>query len=76
LQNRGPVELVAQITGMPLEPVVLGGYQKVLVGLRRKPDAVTAVWKNLYIRSTENLTLTHALAEMGRQDPPSTSTQP
>jgi hypothetical protein len=62
LHNRGPVELTAQIAGMPLEPVTLGAYQKVLVGLRRKPDAVTIIWKNLYIRSTENLTTTHALA--------------
>jgi len=62
LQNRGPVELIAQISGMPIEPVTLGSYQKVLVGLRRKPDAVTIIWKNLYIRSTENLTTTHALA--------------
>jgi len=60
LQNRGPVPLTAQITGVPVEPVTLGSYQKVLVGLRRKPDAVTIVWKNLYIRSTENLTTTHS----------------
>jgi hypothetical protein len=62
LQNRGPVELTAQIAGMPVEPITLGSYQKVLVGLRRKPDAVTVVWKNLYLRATENLTTTHALA--------------
>jgi hypothetical protein len=59
LENRGPVPLTAQITGMPLEPVTLGGYQQVLVGLRRKPDAMTIIWKNLYIRSTENLTTAH-----------------
>jgi len=64
LQNRGPVELTAQIAGMPLEPVTLGSYQKVLVGLRRKPDTATIIWKNLYIRPTENLTTTHSLAEM------------
>jgi hypothetical protein len=41
---------------------------KVLVGLRRKPDVVTAIWKNLYLRSTENLTTTHLLAGLGRQE--------
>ncbi len=76
LQNRGPVALTAQITGMPLEPVTLGSYQKVLVGLRRKPDVATVVWKNLYIRSMENLTTTHTLAEIDRQDPPSASAKP
>ena len=68
LQNRGPLSLIAQITGMPVEPVTLGGYQKVRVGLRRKPEAVTVVWKNLYLCSTENLTTTHALAEVGKQN--------
>jgi hypothetical protein len=62
LHNRGPVPLTAQIAGMPVEPVTLGAYQQVLVGLRRKPDAVTIIWKNLYIRSTENLTTTHTTA--------------
>jgi len=61
LQNRGPVELTAQISGMPLVPVVLGPYQKVLVGVRRIPNTVTIAWKNLYIRTTENLTTTHSL---------------
>jgi len=69
LENRGPVKLVAQITGMPVEPITLGSYQKVVVGLRRKPEAVTVVWKNLYIRSTENLTTTHALTEMSKDQP-------
>ena len=63
LQNRGPVKLMAQIAGVPVEPVTLGGYQKVLVGLRRKPDAVTVTWRNVYIRSTENLTTNYTLAE-------------
>ena len=68
LQNRGPVSLVAQITGMPVEPLTLGPYQRVLVGLRRKPDTATVIWKNLYVHSTENLTTTHALAALARQD--------
>ena len=76
LHNRGPVPLIAQITGMPVEPVVLGGYQKVLVGLRRKPDDVTIIWKNLYLRSMEHLTTTHSLADIAKQSPPSASTQP
>lgn len=63
LQNRGPVPLAVQITGMPVEPLTLGAYQKILVGLRRKPETVTVIWKNLYTRSTENLTTTHPLVE-------------
>ncbi len=66
LHNRGPVPLTAQIADMPLEPVTLGGYQQVLVGLRRKPDAVTVIWKNLYLHPTGNLTTTHALAGLAR----------
>ena len=62
LQNRGPMEVTAEIAGMPVGPITLGMYQKVLVGLRRTPDAVTMRWKNLYIRPTENLTTTHAFA--------------
>jgi len=61
LENRGPVELTAEIAGLPVEPITLGGYQKVLVGLRRKLPAVTVTWKNLYTRPTENLTTTHDL---------------
>ncbi len=68
LQNRGPVPLAVQITGMPVEPLTLGAYQKVLVGLRRKPEAVTVIWKNLYVRSTENLTTTHTLVGVSRQE--------
>lgn len=67
LQNRGPVPLAAQISGMPIEPLTLGAYQKALVGLRRKPETVTVLWRNLYIRSTENLTTTHVLLEADRQ---------
>ncbi len=68
LQNRGPVELTAQLTGMPLVPVTLGPYQKVLVAIRRIPDAVTITWKNLYVNSTKNLTTTHDLLATGEQN--------
>lgn len=74
LQNRGPVELTAQVAGMPLVPVVLGPYQKTLVSIRRVPDAVTITWKNVYIRSTENLTTIHPL--IAAADPNQTSGQP
>jgi hypothetical protein len=72
LQNRGPVPLIAQIAGTPVEPVALGSYQQVLVGLRRKSDVVTIIWKNLYLRPMENLTTTHALAAPARQEQVST----
>ncbi len=65
LHNRGPVELAAEIAGVPVDPVALGTYQKVLVGLRRKPDVVTVTWKNLWTRSTENLTTTHRFVTAG-----------
>jgi hypothetical protein len=68
LQNRGPLGLTAQIAGMPIEPLTLGAYQKMLVGLRRKPEMATVTWKNLYLRPTENLTTVHALTETGRSD--------
>jgi hypothetical protein len=68
LQNRGPVPLAVQITGMPVEPLTLGACQKVLVALRRKPETVTVIWKNLYVRSTENLTTTHTLAGTSPQE--------
>jgi len=68
LQNYGPVELTAQVAGLPLVPITLGPYQKVLVGVRRIPDAVTITWKNLYIRTTENLTTTHPLLTTPNQD--------
>ena len=67
LHNRGPLTLTAQIADMPIEPVALGGYQKVLVGLRRKPELVAVTWKNLYLRPTENLTTAHALIGMVEQ---------
>jgi hypothetical protein len=51
---------------MPLDPLVLGAYQKVLIGLRRRPDAATVTWRNAYIRSTRNLTTTHTLVGAGR----------
>ncbi|RPJ37676.1 MAG: hypothetical protein EHM35_06180 [Planctomycetaceae bacterium] len=70
LQNHGPVELTAQIAGMPLVPVTLGPYQKVLVAVRRIPDAVTITWKNLYVRSTKNLTTTHNLLATSEQNQP------
>ncbi len=69
LQNRGPVPLAAQLAGMPVEPLTLGAYQKVLVGLRRKPETVTVIWKNLYTRSTENLMTTHPLVETSPSGP-------
>jgi hypothetical protein len=71
LQNRGPVELTAEIAGMPLAPVTLGPYQTVLVGVRRTPEAVALKWRNLYIRPTENLTTTHALNAAPQPEPAS-----
>jgi predicted metal-dependent phosphoesterase TrpH len=68
LQNRGPVELTAQITGLPLAPVTLGPYQTALVGVRRMPDVATIKWTDLYIRPAENLTTTHAVAATASQD--------
>lgn len=68
LQNRGPAALEAQLTGMPIAPFTLGTHQKVLVGLRRKPDVVTVLWKNLYLRSTEDLTTTHSLVPTGQRE--------
>ena len=62
LQNYGPVELTAQITGMPLGPVTLEPYRQILVSVRRAPDTVEIKWTNLYVRPTENLTTTHPLA--------------
>ena len=61
LQNSGPKELTAEIEGIPVGPVTLGAYQTALIGLRRKPAAVTMTWKNLYTRPTTNLTTTHIL---------------
>jgi hypothetical protein len=61
LENHGPLELTAEITGTPLEPVVLGPYQKALASLRRMPDVATINWKNVYIRPTQNLTTAHPL---------------
>ena len=61
LQNSGPRELTAEVEGIPIDPVTLGPYQSVLVGLRRRPDAVTVIWKNLYTRPTTNLATTHVL---------------
>ncbi|MBN2131479.1 MAG: PHP domain-containing protein [Sedimentisphaerales bacterium] len=61
LQNYGPIELTAQITGTPLGPITLEPYQQILVSVRRKPDTVKINWTNLYIRPTENLTTTHPL---------------
>jgi predicted metal-dependent phosphoesterase TrpH len=63
MQNHGPLELTAQITGTPLAPVVLGPYQQTLLSFRRMPKTVTLIWKNVYTRSTENLTTAHPLAE-------------
>ena len=37
LQNRGPMEMTAEIAGMPVGPITLGMYQKVLVGLSARP---------------------------------------
>jgi hypothetical protein len=68
LHNRGPAGLIAEIAGMPVAPVILGPYQEVLVGVRRVPDLVTITWGNLYIRPTKNLTTTHALVAVARQD--------
>jgi len=61
LQNLGPIELTAQITGMPLGPITLEPYQQILVSVRRAPDAVEINWTNLYVRPTENLTTSHSL---------------
>ncbi|MCL5281034.1 MAG: PHP domain-containing protein [Planctomycetes bacterium] len=72
LHNRGPVPLTAQIADMPVEPVTLSGYQQVLVGLRRTPDVVTIIWKNLYLRPTENLTTTYPLVALARPEQVST----
>ena len=66
LQNRGPVPLTAEIEAIPVAPVALGRYQKVLVGLRRRPDSVTVTWKNLYTRPTDNLMTTHMLAAVSQ----------
>lgn len=56
LQNSGPKELKAEVEGIPIDPVALGPYQTILVGLRRKPDAVTITWRDLYTRPATNLT--------------------
>lgn len=69
LHNRGPLKLTAQLADMPVEPISLGGYQKVLVGLRRKPETVTVTWRNLYIRPTENFTTSHAVTGNARPEP-------
>ncbi|UCD51987.1 MAG: CehA/McbA family metallohydrolase [Phycisphaerales bacterium] len=64
LENHGPVELTAEIAGTPLEPVILGPYQKALASLRRMPDIATINWKNVYTRPTQNLTTTHTLSDV------------
>lgn len=69
LQNHGPIELTAQIAGMPLGPIALEPYQQILVSVRRMPDAVTITWKNLYVRPTENLTTTHPLVATTGRNP-------
>jgi hypothetical protein len=61
LRNLGPKELTAEIEGIPVESVRLGAYQEILVGLRRKPEALTVTWKNLYTRPATNLTTTYLL---------------
>jgi hypothetical protein len=66
LENRGPVRLTAEIEAMPVDPVALGSYQKVLVGLRRRPDRVTIAWKNLYTRPTSNFATSHPLAAVAQ----------
>ncbi|MHC4520436.1 MAG: PHP domain-containing protein [Planctomycetota bacterium] len=64
LQNHGPLELTAEITGTPLEPVTLGPYQNLLAGVRRLPNTVTINWQNLYIYPTQNLATTHTLTAL------------
>ena len=61
LQNHGPVELTAELVGTPIEPVVLGPYQKTLAGVRGLPNTLTVTWKNLYTLPSENFTTTHTL---------------
>ena len=61
LRNLGPKELTAEIEGIPVESVTLGAYQDILVGLRRRPEALTVTWKNLYTRPATNLTTTYLL---------------
>lgn len=65
LQNHSPLALTAEIAGMPVDLIELGVYQKVLVDPRRMQDTVTITWKNLWIRSTENLTTMHRVVTAG-----------
>jgi hypothetical protein len=64
LQNHGPVELIAELTGTPLEPVVLGPYQKTLAGVRGLPSTLTVNWKNLYTLPTQNFITVHTLTPL------------
>lgn len=66
LENRGPVRLTAEIQAMPVDPVALGSYQKVLVGLRRRPDSAAVTWKNLYTRPANHFETLHPLATIAR----------
>jgi len=64
LENHGPLELTAEITGTPLEPVILGSYEKALASLRRMPEVATINWKNVYVRPTQNFVTTHTLTDV------------
>jgi predicted metal-dependent phosphoesterase TrpH len=64
LQNHGPVELIAELTGTPLEPVVLGPYQQTLAGVRGLPSTLTVNWKNLYTLPTQNFTTIHTFTPL------------
>ena len=58
------VKLIAELTGTPLEPVVLGPYQKTLAGVRGLPSTLTVNWKNLYTLPTQNFITVHTLTPL------------
>ena len=66
VQNRGPIPLTARIDDTPVEPVTVGPYQKVLVDLPSRPEALAVTWTNVYTRSTSNVTTTHPPTTVGK----------
>ena len=61
VENRGPVALEAAIKEIYQEKITLKPFQTIMLPLAGAPKSVSIEWKNLWIRSTDNLTTVHPL---------------
>jgi hypothetical protein len=60
IENRGPVHIQGIIDGDDSRTIDLRPYDRVCITLDGTKDTLSITWRNLWTRSTENLTTAYA----------------